>query len=224
MRTTALVFAVLMLCSLPNVALAQAPVFINFDDLSAPCDLASAQPLRDEYAALGLKFWGSDDGGAAVLDECSGLGVPGYSSPNFAVIDSEALLANGGVPYALRFGFTGDAPRRVRVRVAGTPGTTVVLSCRICPWAVPECNRWHVVVLDDAMQTLEVWAEYPFGYGCTVHPSHSPDGTWIVDDLELGFQMPGAPIPLLSTAGAAIFLVVIAALGFVLIRRVTGSG
>jgi len=44
-------------------------------------------------------------------------------------------------------------------------------------------------------------------------------GTWIVDDLELHYQIPA--IPTLSPAGISIFVILIAALGFVLIRRVT---
>lgn len=220
MRITALVSAVLMLCSLPDVALAQAPVFINFDDLSAPCDLASAQPLRDEYAAFGVEFSGfSDADGAAVLGECSGYGIPGYSSPNFAVIDPEGLLANGGVPNELRFGFTGDGPRLVRVKVGGPPGTTVSLECTICPWAVPDCVRWNAVVLDDRMETLEVWAYEPFNVGCQVRSEVVVSGTWIVDDLELHYQIPS--VPMLSPAGVATLVILIAALGFVLIRRVT---
>ncbi len=221
MRITALVSAILMLCSLPDVALAQAPVFIDFDDLSAPCDFGSAQPLRDEYAAFGVEFSGySDADGAAVLGECSGYGIPGYSPPNFAVIDPEGLLATGGVPDELRFGFTGDVPRLVRLKVGGPPGTTVFLQCTICPWSYPGCDRYDSVVLDDRMQTLEVWADDPFNLGCSVRPGMGVSGTWIVDDLELRYQIPS--IPLLSPAGVSILVILIAALGFVLIRRVTG--
>ena len=222
MRAIALVSAVLVLCSLPQAALAQAPVFINFDDLSAPCDLASAQPLRDEYAAFGVEFSGSPDAnGAAVLGDCSGYGVPGYSPPNFAVIDPEAQLANGGVPHALSFRFTGDVPRLVRVTVGGPPGTRGFLHCTICPGWFPGCSRGDVVVLDDRVETLEVWAGEPFNLGCRVGIESGVSGTWIVDDLELHYQLPGSPIPSLSPAGVAILVILIAALGFVLIRRVT---
>ncbi len=194
MRTTALVFAVLMLCSLPNVALAQAPVFINFDDLSAPCDLASAQPLRDEYAALGVEFqghWSNEDGGAAVLGECSGYGIPGYSPPNFVVLDPQAVLETGGIPNELAFRFTFDAPRLVRVKVGGPPATTVYLFCIICPWASHRCIKSDEVVLDGLMRTLEVSVEGPstFGMGCSVY-SNEPEGTWIVDNLELHYELP----------------------------------
>jgi hypothetical protein len=219
MRTIALLSAVLILCSLPQVVLAQAPVLIDFDDLSAPCDLASAQPLRDEYAAFGVEFSGySDADGAAVLGECSGYGIPGYSPPNFAVIDPEGLLATGGVPDELRFGFTGDVPRLVRVTVGGPPGTTVSLHCSICPWW-QGCDVYDHIVLGDRMETLEVWANEPFNMGCEVRSESGVPGTWIVDDLEFHYQIPA--IPSLSPAGFATLVIMIAALGFVLIRRVT---
>jgi hypothetical protein len=219
MRTIILLFTVLALCSSPQTALAQAPVFIDFDDLSAPCDLASALPLGHEYAAFGVEFkgYGADANGAAVLGECSGYGVPGYSSPNFAVFNPEAQLANGCVPDVLGFYFTGNVPRLVRVKVGGPPGTTVALECSMCPWSFPGCDRLDYVVLDDRMETLEVWADRPFSEGCLVTSDYGVPGTWIVDDLELHYQIPA--IPSLSSAGIATLVILIAALGFVLTRR-----
>ena len=39
-------------------ARAQEEQTINFDDLTAPCDFASALPLRDEYSSVGIHFIG----------------------------------------------------------------------------------------------------------------------------------------------------------------------
>ena len=119
----------------------------------------------------------------------------------------------------LSFGFTGDVPRLVRVTVGGPPSTTVFLQCTICPWSWPGCDRWDDVVLDDRMETLEVWANEPFNLGCSVRSETGVPGTWIVDDLELHYQLPA--IPSLSPAGIATLVILIAALGFVLIRRGT---
>ena len=59
-----------ILTLLPRPVFAQEPIVIDFDDLSAPCALGEALPLRDEYAALGVVFLGAPtNGGAAVLDE-----------------------------------------------------------------------------------------------------------------------------------------------------------
>jgi hypothetical protein len=204
---------------LPLTVAAQAPIHIDFDDLTAPCDLGSALPLRQEYLDLGIEFlaYGYGNGGAAVLDECSGLGVPGYSPPNFAVIDPQGVLANGGVPDRMFFIPTGPAPTRVQVRVGGTPGTTVWLACGICPWAVPGCSETTVATLGTGMQTLEVSTVAAFPLGCEVYLA-DPGGRWIVDDLELYFQQRAAPIPTLSGAGVAAYLALIALAGGVLVR------
>ncbi len=213
--------AALILFGVPLVVQAQVPVVIDFDDLVAPCDLGLAQPLRDEYAALGVEFVSYTDDGGAALDECSGLGVAGYSSPNFVVIDPEGLLANGGVPDILSFGFTGDAPNHVSLKAGGTPGTTAYLVCTICPWSVPWCDVGQEFVLDSVMQTVVVSSESRFRMGCSVRIG-GPVGTMIVDDLELRFEVAGASIPSLSRTGAAILMVLLAALGAMAVRRVSG--
>jgi len=222
MRNAILTAVVVVLSVMPQAALAQAPILIDFDDVTAPCDLGAAQPLRDEYAALSVVFLGTPDGGAAVLHECSGDGIPGYSPPNFAVIDPSAQLASGAAPESLVVGFTGDAPRHVRVEVGGPPGTTVILSCGICPWSIPECDRNVEAVMGSGMRTLEVWTESSFPLGCEVRPGHGQTGTWIVDDLELRFQVPIEPIPVLSGHGVGLLVALMAALGVLMARRVSG--
>jgi hypothetical protein len=74
-------------------------VFINFDDVVAPCSFSQQNPLRNEYQALGVVFEGPAplDGGA-ILDECGNFGVNGHSSPNFLAFNCNAGMANGGTP------------------------------------------------------------------------------------------------------------------------------
>jgi hypothetical protein len=80
-------------------------VSINFDvdangnPLIAPTGFAQQQPLRNEYASLGVTFSGpsSLDGGA-ILDQGGNFGVPARSTPNFLAFNRGASLANGGIP------------------------------------------------------------------------------------------------------------------------------
>lgn len=199
-------------------ALAQTPVMIDFDDLTAPCDLGSAVPLSDEYIALGVVFSIGDPNGAAVLDECSTLGAPGFSPPNIAVIDPQASLATGGTPDTLSMQFPGAAPYRVGARVAGPPGTTIRLVCTVCPWSVPGCDVVASVTLGSAMQTIGVSSYSPFSLGCQIY-SWDPVGPWIIDDLAFGFQQPAPEITQLSVTGVSITIALIAVLGAALIRR-----
>lgn len=58
---------------------------ITFDELgSAPCTFASAGPLDDEYAGLGVNF----SGGWEILDECGNFGVNALSGDNFAAYNT----------------------------------------------------------------------------------------------------------------------------------------
>jgi hypothetical protein len=73
---------------------------VNVDfELVAPCAFANANPLREEYATLGVHFLGPTllDGGA-VLDQCGGFGFNGHSGTNFLAYNSGASLLNGGRP------------------------------------------------------------------------------------------------------------------------------
>ncbi len=59
-------------------------VGIEFDDVVAPINFVDTMPLSTEYSNLGITFLGPGPGqGGAVLDELSGFGVSGHSSPNF---------------------------------------------------------------------------------------------------------------------------------------------
>lgn len=78
---------------------ASVPGHIDFDDLTQPCNFNETIALTTEYAGIGATFAGPGglDGGA-ILDECGGFGVTGYSPPNFLAFNTGALLSNGGIP------------------------------------------------------------------------------------------------------------------------------
>lgn len=212
---------VLVLAVMPAGVWAEDTTVINFDDLTAPCELADALPLRDEYASIGVEFFGIDNNGAAVLDECSGLGLGGYSSPNFAVIDTDAVLANGGVPDSLVMVFADEAPNHVSVDVGGPAGITAMLQCTICPWAVPGCDRFDTVVLDGSLTTLEVAAIDRFQLGCEVRISGGT-GPVIVDTVVLASASGSEAIPTVSLSGAVALAILVAAGALMAMRRPAG--
>jgi hypothetical protein len=203
--------------------MAQETVHIDFDDLSAPCDIGSAQPLHLEYADLGVEFFNGGQGdldGSPVLGECSGYGVPGYSPPNFAVVGFTATMANGGNATYLYLLFTDERPHRVRARIGGTPGSTARLECQICPWGLG-CDRVDVHTLGSTMQTFEVDAGASEFALCTVEGPYppTPQDHWIIDDIELDFQQQATPVPGVSLTGTFLLVMLIAGLGVWLARR-----
>lgn len=85
----------------------RADVSINFDDTTAPCYFMDAVALRDQYAALGVRFRGpAPRDGGGVLDQCGSFGVRGHSPPNFLAFHSLGEFADGGIargPERIRF-------------------------------------------------------------------------------------------------------------------------
>lgn len=72
---------------------------LSFDEFGAPCLFAHTVATTTEFAASGVTFEGpgGNDGGA-VLNECGGFQVTGYSEPNFLAFNEISFLFNGGVP------------------------------------------------------------------------------------------------------------------------------
>jgi hypothetical protein len=85
--------------SADNSVAAPALTVIDFDDTPQPCAFASTTALRTAYSHLGVVFSGPSalDGGA-ILDECGGFGVTGYSPPSFLAFNNGSVLSGGGVP------------------------------------------------------------------------------------------------------------------------------
>ena len=73
---------------------------LNFDDMT-PCLFIETVPIPPTfYKHFGFTIKGPNEkSGGAVLNECSGLGVTGYSPPNFLAFDCGAVLSTGGVPF-----------------------------------------------------------------------------------------------------------------------------
>jgi len=93
-----------ILCSAAPLA---AQVTIDFEDPEAPCSFIETNPLREEYAHLGVHFSGPAplDGGA-VLDECGNFGLPAHSGTDFLAFNDGANMMNGGIatgPETIRF-------------------------------------------------------------------------------------------------------------------------
>ncbi|MCA9490213.1 MAG: thrombospondin type 3 repeat-containing protein [Myxococcales bacterium] len=75
---------------------AAAQTVVDFDDRVRTCSFSSEPTLGSEYAALGVTFSGSGQDGGAVLDQCGGFSVLGYSPPNFLAFNVNTLTASGG--------------------------------------------------------------------------------------------------------------------------------
>ena len=73
---------------------------IDFDGDSKPCGFISIMALTEQFASLGVHFAGpSASDGGGVIDECSGFGVTGHSSPNFLGFNiSSGGFSGGGNP------------------------------------------------------------------------------------------------------------------------------
>lgn len=72
---------------------------INFDDTSQPCLFEATADLKTAYQGLGVTFDGpGGNEGGAVLNECSGFNVTGYSPPNFLAFNANTSLSVGGSP------------------------------------------------------------------------------------------------------------------------------
>lgn len=200
----------------PTSVFAQWETVINFDDQIAPCEFASAMPLRDQYASLGVHFigWADENAGGAVLDECSAYGIPGVSPPNFLAVDSGQMLQNGTAasgPIAMQFD---DPPRRIRVLVGGQVGTTASLYCSL-PWGFPLVS--DSVVLSDGMSTLEVSSDEPIEATWCFVENH--EGPFIVDDLAFGFQQLSRPVPIDRPIALFSLTLLLATAGFWLLKN-----
>jgi hypothetical protein len=87
----------LFLFSSPGDACALEVVSIGFDNVIGKIGYRSANPLRDEYASLGVHFRGEaeKDGGAILIAEA--IGFNAQSSPNVLAFNRTAKLANDGI-------------------------------------------------------------------------------------------------------------------------------
>ncbi|MCP4654349.1 MAG: hypothetical protein GY856_02910 [bacterium] len=106
------------------------PGSIDFDDATAPCFFADAVALTNEYGALGVTFTGpgGNDGGA-VLDECGGFSVSGYSPPNFLVFNLGLSLSDGGTPQGPETLTFAQPLNSVQINGGHSSAGTITLEC-----------------------------------------------------------------------------------------------
>ena len=104
-------FTIIILSAFALMGSASATV-ITFEELGAqPNNFASTNPLRNEYAGVGVKFWGSDGStgvnGGAILDQSSNFGTGAFSGSNFLAFNGGGTMLNGGTakgPEYINFG------------------------------------------------------------------------------------------------------------------------
>ncbi len=74
-------------------------VNVDFEISGAPCGFNFTGPLREQFAALGVHFFGATalDGGA-VLNQCGNFGVNAHSGLDFLAFNVGGGMSNGGVP------------------------------------------------------------------------------------------------------------------------------
>jgi hypothetical protein len=69
---------------------------INFDDVVAPCVFVDAVALRSYGDVMFTGKPKQSLNGAAIIDECGGFDVTGYSAPNFLAVACGAVMSDGG--------------------------------------------------------------------------------------------------------------------------------
>ena len=146
----------------PNASSETAPLgsalsgvgYTGVDDLS-PCFFINTVPLsKTWYKPYGIQFKGPSaiDGGA-VLDECNGWDVTGYTGPNILAFNCGATMANGGKPIGpetLIFNPTVDAVQ-FSVGSAADVGAIVEVVAKTSEGATVDSQT---VTLNSTMQTV----------------------------------------------------------------------
>jgi hypothetical protein len=163
-------------------------VFIDFDDVTAPCYFSQTGPLRDEYLALGVSFSGPyPNDGAAVLNECGNFGVAGHSAPNFLATNCNATMANGGLAQGPEtMTFTQTIVSCSALVGAGTyAGYTLTMDAYDVNWQLVDSAS---IVLASTMQLMGV-ANPGIKY---VVVGNTQPCVWVLDDL--GFDTEFTPV------------------------------
>lgn len=164
---------------------------INFDDAGAPCLFIETTALRNAYQAVGVVFSGPGAlNGGAILNQCGGFGVSGYSPPNFVAFNSFAMMSDGGIPNGpQRMSFSSDVSS-VRVGVASYGGTATLT-------AYSASLQWLASVslpVGSTLQFLQVNA--PGIRYVDLSVPDSPSGVWVFDDLSFEAAPPCPATPM----------------------------
>lgn len=190
----------------------QATTVINFDGTTEPCLFSGTTRLTNEFAAQGVVFSGpgGNDGGA-VLDECSGFGVSGQSSPNFLAFNTAATMSDGGVaqgPETLTF----TSPVSLVELLAGNKvGGSVSLECFD---AGAHSLGSDTITATTTLQAMSVAA--PGIASCQLTFTGSQ---LVVDDLGFSAGPAAAQIPALGTPGTVVLVILLLLAGVAILVK-----
>ena len=194
--------AALVVLLAPGVALAQAPVVLDFElCLNSSCNVGTA------YSAQGITFNPSTQ---AIVTGPGSWGIVGTNGPQFLGFNG----VNPGYGMTMTFAtpqtsISMDVSRSTGSSAGDTftatifNGVTAVGTTTITFAAI---NTWTTVTLTAPQFDSIVWS----GSGAGYHP-------YGVDNIRLA--APGAGIPALSLGGVAVLAVLLAALGLFALRR-----
>ncbi len=133
-----------------------APNSLNFDDMT-PCLFINTVPIPPTfYKHFGFTIKGPNEkSGGAVLDECSGMGVPGYSPPNFLAFDCGSVLSTDGIPFLPEKIFFTPKVRGVSLKIGSgqSVGETIALTVKTESGKVIDTET---VTLTAEMQTINL--------------------------------------------------------------------
>lgn len=188
---------------------------IEFDDDPAPGDFASTSPLTlDEHS--GVIFSGPAPGqGGAILDESSGFGVSGHSSPNFLAFDRGTYAvgpetfdffipaATFWLEAAVRSGDTGQLTLECFDERGASRGSTSVAGTTTLQRLEIQAPGMDRCVFSFTSQTAVV--DNLLYYPCDAQPG---DGAF-----------PGIEVPSLSGRGRLLLALALAAAGLVALAR-----
>ena len=144
-----------------EITLRDAQGSLDFDDMT-PCLFVETVPIPSNfYKHYGFTIKGlNEKSGGAVLNECSGMGVTGHSSPNFLAFDCGAVLSTGGIPFMPAKIFFTPKVRGVSLKIGSgqSVGETIALTAKTESGKVVDTET---VILTPAMTTVSLTSTKP---------------------------------------------------------------
>jgi hypothetical protein len=129
---------------------------LDFDDM-IPCLFVETVPVPPKfYKHFGFTIEGPNEkSGGAVLNECSGFDVTGYSPPNFLAFDCGAVLSTGGVPFLPEKLIFKNSVRGVSLKIGSgqSVGESIVLTAKTYYGKVVDTET---VILTSALATVNL--------------------------------------------------------------------
>jgi uncharacterized repeat protein (TIGR01451 family) len=163
---------------------------IDFDDFPQPCSFISTTALRDEYQSRGIRFNGpGGNNGGAILDQCSGFSVSGYSPPNFLGFNAWTSLSNGGIPRGPEEITLLGTASFVQVNAGSSEGSGYPITLEAFNLAGSSLGS-HTITLASVLQPLLVTAD-----GIARVVISTPASVFVLDDLTVDLH---TDIPWLS--------------------------